>query len=209
MSSSMTQRVDAFRTPRPRRLVAGAAALATVALLAAACGTSSAGTKASGGSSASSGASSSAASSASSAPAASGASVTTVTTSLGTVLADSKGQVLYMLTADKNGTSSCNATCLAAWPAATAAGTPTAGSGVTAKLGTTASKGGGQLITAAGHPLYTFAGDSGPDMAKGQGLKSFGGVWWVLSAAGTPITGSAAPAGGGSSSSSSSGYGNY
>jgi predicted lipoprotein with Yx(FWY)xxD motif len=188
---------------RPYRLSAGAAALAAVAILASACGSSS-----SGGTAAAAPSGAATSSAASSAPAASGASVTTVQTSLGTVLANSKGQVLYMLTSDKNGTSSCNSACLSAWPAATASGTPTAGSGVTAKLGTTASQGGGQLITANGHPLYTYAGDSGPGQATGQGITSFGGAWWVLSPSGTPITGSAGSSSS-SSSTTSSGYGNY
>ena len=36
-----------------------------------------------------------------------------------------------------------------------------------------------------GHLLYTFSGDSGPGTANGQAL---GGIWYVLSANGTPIT---------------------
>jgi predicted lipoprotein with Yx(FWY)xxD motif len=164
--------------------MAGAAALASVAALATACGTSSNAQSASSASSAAPG--SSAASSTTST-----STVMTEHTSLGTVLADSQGRTLYMLTADHGGTSSCAGGCLSVWPAAKASGTPHAGNGVTATLGTTADHGGGMLITADGHPLYAFSGDSGPDQANGQGQQSFGGTWYVLSASGTPIKASA------------------
>jgi predicted lipoprotein with Yx(FWY)xxD motif len=120
--------------------------------------------------------------------------ITTVKTNLGEVLADSRGRTLYMLVADKNGKSSCSTSCLAVWPAAT--GTPKAGKGVTAKLGTTNKMGGGKIITADGHPLYTYTGDTGRAQTHGQGINNFGGLWWVLSPAGKPITkhaGSASP----------------
>ena len=32
-----------------------------------------------------------------------------------------------------------------------------------------------------------FAGDSGPGQAKGQGIKSFGGTWYVVNASGNPV----------------------
>jgi hypothetical protein len=39
-------------------------------------------------------------------------------------------------------------------------------------------------------PLYTFSGDPGPGVAKGQGLTSFGGTWYVLNGSGNPVTSS-------------------
>ncbi len=102
--------------------------------------------------------------------------------SLGKILVNSQGQVLYSFT--KNGASvPCNASCLAVWPAVTLpAGrtVPTGSAGVGA-LGTTTANGPLQ-VTANGLPLYTYAGDSAPGVANGNNLVSFGGTWKVVKA---------------------------
>jgi predicted lipoprotein with Yx(FWY)xxD motif len=100
--------------------------------------------------------------------------------SLGKILVNSQGQVLYSFT--KNGAPvACNASCLQVWPALTVpAGvtTPTGGPGV-GTLGTTTSNGLTQ-VTAGGLPLYTYAGDSAPGVANGNNVVSFGGTWKVV-----------------------------
>ena len=49
----------------------------------------------------------------------------------------------------------------------------------------------GELEVTYNHwPLYTFAGDSRPGAATGQGLISFGGTWYVLNGSGDPVTSS-------------------
>ncbi len=61
-------------------------------------------------------------------------------------------------------------------------------------------------VTYNGWPLYTFSGDSGAaGVAHGQALTSFGGTWYVLNAAGNPVTAKAASANSNSSSGSGSG----
>jgi predicted lipoprotein with Yx(FWY)xxD motif len=100
----------------------------------------------------------------------------------GKILVNSQGQVLYSFT--NNGVSvPCNSSCLAVWPAVVPpAGvtTPTGSAGV-GTLGTTTTNGVTQ-ITVGGLPLYTFAGDSAPGVAKGNNLVSFGGTWKVVKA---------------------------
>jgi hypothetical protein len=71
--------------------------------------------------------------------------------------------------------------------------------GVTGKVGTIATTGGQKQVTLDGHPLYTYAGDSGAHQTGGQGVM---GIWWVVSPSGAKITGSGA-------ASSSSGYSGY
>ena len=44
-------------------------------------------------------------------------------------------------------------------------------------------------VTYAGHPLYTFEGDQSPGDTTGQGSSAFGAPWFVVSSAGTQITG--------------------
>jgi predicted lipoprotein with Yx(FWY)xxD motif len=114
---------------------------------------------------------------------------------VGTVLVNGQGQALYLLTSEKGGKITCTPAngCTQAWPetvlpsGATAA---RAGSGVKASLlGAVKDSSGGLEVTYNHWPLYTFAGDSGPGVVKGQGLTSFGGTWYVLNAAGSPVTG--------------------
>lgn len=67
-------------------------------------------------------------------------------------------------------------------------------------ISTVADPSGGSVVTYNGWPLHTYAPDSGPGSASGQGIA---GQWWVVSTSGTPITKKA------SSSSSSGGHGGY
>jgi predicted lipoprotein with Yx(FWY)xxD motif len=131
---------------------------------------------------------------------------------VGTVLVNGQGQTLYLLTSEQGGKITCTQAngCTRAWPetvlpAGTAAAK--AGSGIQASLlGTVKDASGNLEVTYHHWPLYTFAGDTGPGVAKGQGLTSFGGTRYVLSATGRPLTSSQSqPAN--SSSSPAGGYG--
>ena len=54
-------------------------------------------------------------------------------------------------------------------------------------LGTIALGGGRRQVTYAGHPLYTYAFDSGPAETGYVGATQFGGTWRALSATGRPL----------------------
>ena len=117
--------------------------------------------------------------------------------SLGNILVDSQGRTLYLFRADKGTKSACSGECAVDWPPLRASGKPTAGSGVTAsKLGTSPRSDGQAQVTYDGHPLYRFANDHKAGDATGQGLNAFGGAWYVLSPAGSAITGSSSSGGG-------------
>jgi predicted lipoprotein with Yx(FWY)xxD motif len=174
------------RGPLRSRLLAGGLALGTAATVAA-CGSPSSSTAAgSPGSSVPAGASSAASAtiSAKSVP------------GVGTVLVNGQGQTLYMLTSEKGGKITCTEAngCTQAWPetlVTNGATTAKAGSGVQASLLGTVKDASGNLEVTYNHwPLYTFSGDSGPGAAKGQGLASFGGTWYVLNESGNPVTSS-------------------
>ena len=179
-------------------LLAAGLALGTAATVAA-CGSSSSSTAAgSPGSSAPAGASSAASAtiSAKSVP------------GVGTVLVNGQGQTLYMLTSEKGGKITCTQTngCTQAWPETlltTGATAAKAGSGVQSSLLGTVKDASGNLEVTYNHwPLYTFSGDSGPGVAKGQALTSFGGTWYVLNGSGNPVTSSQS-----ANASSGGGYG--
>jgi predicted lipoprotein with Yx(FWY)xxD motif len=131
-------------------------------------------------------------------------------TALGNVLVDGAGRTVYLLTADSPGRSSCDTTCLMYWPAvAPASGTSLPG--VTAQVGHTTTPGGSAIATVGGWPLYTYVGDKAPGDVTGEGIRSFGGVWYAVSPAGQPVKSgggsSGSPSGGSSAGSMGPGYG--
>ena len=180
-----TNRFKHRRGPLRSWLLAGTLALGTAATVAA-CGSSSSSTPA--GSPASS-------TPAGASPAASATISATSVPGVGTVLVNGQGQTLYMLTSEKGGKITCTAAngCTQAWPETllTSGATAKAGSGVQSSLLGTVKDASGTLEVTYNHwPLYTFSGDPAPGVAKGQGLTSFGGTWYVLNESGNPVTSS-------------------
>jgi predicted lipoprotein with Yx(FWY)xxD motif len=98
------------------------------------------------------------------------------------VLADGKGFTLYWFAPDTPASSACNGTCAAYWPPVT--GTPSAGPGVTGRLGTIRRADGSTQATYDGHPLYTYVGDTAPGQANGNNLNLNGGLWHQVPASG-------------------------
>ncbi len=125
------------------------------------------------------------------------------------ILVDKRGMTLYYLKGETAGHLLCTSTqCLKFWPPLDLPGgatTPAVVKGIPmAKLGTVGRPGGKLQVTYDGWPLYTFAGDSNPGMAKGEDVKSDGGTWLAIpspAAAAAGATTSPSTTGGGSSSS--------
>jgi predicted lipoprotein with Yx(FWY)xxD motif len=181
--------------------------LAGGAALLAACGSSgSPSTSAS--SSATSGTSSSAATSPQSNSSSSASTVTIMThsTSKGTVLTNAQGKTLYWFAIDTPTKSNCTGSCLTFWPPVNGKAVAAAGTSLPKGFGTITGSNGQVQATYAGHPLYTYTGDSGPGQIKGNGLNVSGGLWWAMTPSGAKLA--AAPSSG-SSSSSSGGGGGY
>jgi predicted lipoprotein with Yx(FWY)xxD motif len=99
---------------------------------------------------------------------------------VGTVLRTSKGLTLYQLTTDSSTTSTCSGGCAQAWPPLLLPKgfDRIVGDGLTG-FSTISRTGGGRQVTYHGMPLYTYAGDSRPGEANGQGI---GGVWFAVRA---------------------------
>jgi predicted lipoprotein with Yx(FWY)xxD motif len=109
--------------------------------------------------------------------------------SLGKVLVDSKGRTLYLFKKDQGTKSSCSGACATNWPPLRASGKPTVGSGAHASMVSTSKRSdGSSQVTYNGHPLYLFMGDQKAGDTNGQGISAFGGLWYVLSPAGSQIT---------------------
>ncbi|MFI5227059.1 MAG: hypothetical protein ACHQ3P_10335 [Candidatus Limnocylindrales bacterium] len=107
--------------------------------------------------------------------ASSGATVSTASTSKGTVLAGSTGLTLYTYAKDSMNTSACSGGCATAWPPLTvpAGQAPTAGSGVTGTLATLTRADGTVQVTYNGWPLYYWKGDKAAGDVTGDGVNSF------------------------------------
>ena len=125
-----------------------------------------------------------------------------------TILVDARGMTLYHLSAEQNGKFICtSAACVKVWPPLMAS-SGSAPSGTVGSLGTIKRPDGTEQVTYKGMPLYTFAHDTAPGQANGQGIKDVGTWTAVTTGAGTSkaatTSTSAAPA---SSSSSGGGYG--
>jgi predicted lipoprotein with Yx(FWY)xxD motif len=109
-------------------------------------------------------------------------------TSLGKILVASSGKTLYMFAHDTSTKSTCSGSCATFWPPLVTTGKAQAGPGVTAGLlGTTHRADGKLQVTYNGHPLYFFANDKKAGETGGEGIKAFGGKWWVLSPTGVKV----------------------
>ena len=100
-------------------------------------------------------------------------------TPAGYVLANAAGHTIYWFARDHRGSprSACTGRCLLVWLPVT--GHPVAAKGLTldAVLGTITRPDGVVQATYDGYPLYTFASDSAPGQAHGDGAA---GAWHVI-----------------------------
>src|SRR4029079_15049221 len=106
---------------------------------------------------------------------------------LGTVLVDGQSRTVYVLTSDakKNVPCTDESGCTDVWPdlpLPDGTSAATAGVGVDASLLGTMKDGDETYPTYNGYLLYEYTTDTGPGVANGQGVKSFGGTWYVLDA---------------------------
>jgi predicted lipoprotein with Yx(FWY)xxD motif len=172
-----------------RRPVVGLLALAAAGAIAAGCSSGNSGSGGSGGSSSGGGGGiygggGSSPTSGQSGP----ATVSTASTTLGSILVDGKGRTLYLFQKDQPNQSACSGACVSAWPVDPSSGTPKAGSGVKASLLSTIKRTDGSTqVTYNNHPLYYYSGDSQAGQQNGQGLNAFGAVWNVVAPAGAAV----------------------
>jgi predicted lipoprotein with Yx(FWY)xxD motif len=122
----------------------------------------------------------------------------------GSVLVNASGLTLYRLSGEVNGKFICTSSaCEGVWhPLSSSGATPT---GVES-LATVKRPDGQQQVTYKGMPLYTFAQDTKPGDAKGQGIKDVG-TWNAVKV--SPASGAAPATTSTSNTPSSGGGGGY
>lgn len=108
---------------------------------------------------------------------------------LGTVLVDGQGRTLYTLSSEASGTITCTSAsgCTQVWfelDLGSGQTHQTQGTAQAALVGSETGASGRRLLTYHGWPLYTFSGDTAAGQATGEGVASFGGTWYALSASG-------------------------
>ena len=101
-----------------------------------------------------------------------------------TVLTNAQGLTLYWFAPDTPTRSACYGICAGYWPPVIVTGTPSAGPGVTGRLGTIKRSDGTTQVTYNRHPLYTYAGDTAPGQAFGNNLNLNGGLWHEVTVSG-------------------------
>ncbi|MBS1675940.1 MAG: hypothetical protein JST08_01000 [Actinobacteria bacterium] len=106
---------------------------------------------------------------------------------VGTVLVNNVGKTLYVFAPDNKSEVTCTEACAAVWPPLkTEAGGEAEASGEVkaSLLGADPDPEGGEVVTYAGWPLYTYVADTSPGSATGQGVNLNGGYWYVITPAG-------------------------
>ena len=106
----------------------------------------------------------------------------------GRVIADAKGEAIYLFGKERSAKPKCLGECARAWPPLLTKGRPRAAEGVRAKLlGTTRRPNGKLQVTYRGDPLYYYVDDS-PGIILCQDVSEFGGLWLVVKPSGAPVT---------------------
>ena len=113
-----------------------------------------------------------------------GARVKVVSSDYGRVIADGKGEALYLFAKEDAGQAECYGACARAWPPMLTKGKTQAGSGAKQSLlGTTKRSDGKLQVTYAGQPLYYYVDDS-PGTILCNDVEEFGGLWLVIKPSG-------------------------
>jgi predicted lipoprotein with Yx(FWY)xxD motif len=119
-------------------------------------------------------------------PAPTGPRIKVVDSEFGRVIADGKGEALYLFDKERRRKAKCYGTCASAWPPVLAKGAPVAGAGADqALLGTTRRANGKLQVTYAGQPLYYYVADT-PGTILCHDVFEYGGNWYVVQPDGAP-----------------------
>jgi predicted lipoprotein with Yx(FWY)xxD motif len=116
-----------------------------------------------------------------------GRTIKVVRSQFGRILADGRGQAVYVFDKETSSRPECYGACAKAWPPVLAKGRPMAGRGVRAqRLGTTRRRSGKRQVTVGGKPLYYYVDDA-PGRVLCHNVAEFGGLWLVVRPDGTPV----------------------
>jgi predicted lipoprotein with Yx(FWY)xxD motif len=119
--------------------------------------------------------------------AARGTTIKVVDSEYGRILADGRGQAVYLFDRETTRRPRCYGACAEAWPPVFAKGRPRAGGDARqGLLGVTRRRDGRRQVTYRGRPLYFYVHDS-PGRVLCHDVREFGGLWLVVRPDGTPV----------------------
>lgn len=117
-----------------------------------------------------------------------GKTIKAVSSQFGRILADGRGQAVYVFGKETSSAPKCYGACAKAWPPVLTRGRPVAGRGVrSGRLGTTRRRDGRRQVTMNGRPLYYYVHDT-PGRVLCHDVEEFGGLWLVVRPDGTPVS---------------------
>jgi predicted lipoprotein with Yx(FWY)xxD motif len=117
-----------------------------------------------------------------------GVAVKVVKSQFGRVVADRRGEALYLFDKESGKRSRCYRACAVAWPPLLAKGKPRAGKGADPELvGTTRRRDGKLQVTYNRHPLY-YCKDDEPGRILCHNVDEFGGRWLVIDPRGEAVS---------------------
>jgi predicted lipoprotein with Yx(FWY)xxD motif len=109
---------------------------------------------------------------------------------VGQALVNSQGMTLYVFAPDKAKEVTCTSECATVWPPLKleeGQKAEASGSVKQSLLGSDPNPEGGEVVTYAGWPLYTYVADTSPGSATGQGVNLNGGYWYAISPSGKVV----------------------
>ncbi len=115
-----------------------------------------------------------------------GRTIKAVSSQFGRILADGRGQAVYVFDRETTSKAECYGACAKAWPPVLTKGRPEAGKGARDRLlGTIRRRDGSRQVTVRGKPIYYYVRDS-PGRVLCHKVNEFGGLWLVVRPDGTP-----------------------
>jgi predicted lipoprotein with Yx(FWY)xxD motif len=113
-----------------------------------------------------------------------GARLKLVDSPYGKVVADRRGEAIYLFDKEQRGKAECYGDCARAWPPLLTRGKPVAGKGIRkGLLGTTRRRDGRLQVTYRNQPLYYYVADE-PGRILCHNVPEFGGLWLVVQRSG-------------------------
>ncbi|MGI9556622.1 MAG: COG4315 family predicted lipoprotein [Solirubrobacterales bacterium] len=116
------------------------------------------------------------------------AKLTVIDSRYGEMLADRSGRALYRFDKERSDRPRCHGGCATAWPPLKTKKKPRLGKGLDRDLlGTTKRRNGSKQVTYDGKPLYFYIDDRKPGRVGCHDVRSFGGLWLVVSPNGEAV----------------------
>ena len=114
--------------------------------------------------------------------------LTVIDSRYGEMLADRSGRALYLFDKERSDRPRCHRGCATAWPPLKTKKKPRVGKGLDSDLiGTTKRRNGSKQVTYDGKPLYFYIDDRKPGRVGCHDVRSFGGLWLVVSPDGEAV----------------------